>query len=101
MPSLTSVCVIANWTSYGCSWLSAAAPVSDQPATGADVSVCLCLLHRSGRPVSFMVVLNTPSPLSKISWVNRLHLAKVALRKSRRKSGGVFSFKQNVCKGLK
>ncbi|CAG03520.1 unnamed protein product, partial [Tetraodon nigroviridis] len=33
---------------------------------------------KSGRPVSFMVVLNTPSPLSKISWVNRLHLAKVA-----------------------
>ncbi|TKS70795.1 Rho guanine nucleotide exchange factor 10-like protein [Collichthys lucidus] len=35
---------------------------------------------KSGRPVSFMVVLNTPSPLSKISWVNRLHLAKIALR---------------------
>ncbi|TWW62743.1 Rho guanine nucleotide exchange factor 10-like protein [Takifugu flavidus] len=34
---------------------------------------------KSGRPVSFMVVLNTPSPLSKISWVNRLHLAKIAL----------------------
>ncbi|KAL2090467.1 hypothetical protein ACEWY4_012730 [Coilia grayii] len=33
---------------------------------------------KSGRPVSFMVVLNTPSPLSKISWVNRLHLAKMA-----------------------
>lgn len=26
-----------------------------------------------------MVVLNTPNPLSKISWVNRLHLAKIAL----------------------
>ncbi|GAA6067008.1 rho guanine nucleotide exchange factor 10-like protein isoform X1 [Tachysurus ichikawai] len=25
-----------------------------------------------------MVVFNTPSPLSKISWVNRLHLAKTA-----------------------
>ncbi|XP_045888409.1 rho guanine nucleotide exchange factor 10-like protein isoform X4 [Micropterus dolomieu] len=37
---------------------------------------------KSGRPVSFMVVLNTPSPLSKISWVNRLHLAKIALRLS-------------------
>lgn len=36
---------------------------------------------RSGRPVSFMVVFNTPNPLSKISWVNRLHLAKIALRK--------------------
>lgn len=36
---------------------------------------------RSGRPVSFTVVLNTPNPLSKISWVNRLHLAKIALRK--------------------
>ncbi|XP_010782576.1 rho guanine nucleotide exchange factor 10-like protein [Notothenia coriiceps] len=33
---------------------------------------------KSGRPVSFMVVLNTPNPLSKISWVNRLHLAKIA-----------------------
>lgn len=44
------------------------------------VCVCLCFC-RSGRPVSFMVVLNTPSPLSKISWVNRLHLAKIALRK--------------------
>lgn len=28
-----------------------------------------------------MVVFNTPNPLSKISWVNRLHLAKIALRK--------------------
>ncbi|XP_051528731.1 rho guanine nucleotide exchange factor 10-like protein [Myxocyprinus asiaticus] len=35
---------------------------------------------KSGRPVSFTVVFNTPSPLSKISWVNRLHLAKIALR---------------------
>ncbi|KPP73385.1 hypothetical protein Z043_107540 [Scleropages formosus] len=35
---------------------------------------------KSGRPVSFMVVFNTPSPLSKISWVNRLHLAKMAQR---------------------
>ncbi|XP_030230817.1 rho guanine nucleotide exchange factor 10-like protein isoform X4 [Gadus morhua] len=35
---------------------------------------------KSGRPVSFMVVFNTPNPLSKISWVNRLHLAKIALR---------------------
>ncbi|XP_031659508.1 rho guanine nucleotide exchange factor 10-like protein isoform X4 [Oncorhynchus kisutch] len=35
---------------------------------------------KSGRPVSFMVVFNTPSPLSKISWVNRLHLAKIAKR---------------------
>ncbi|KAI1892503.1 hypothetical protein AGOR_G00134270 [Albula goreensis] len=35
---------------------------------------------KSGRPVSFMVVFNTPSPLSKIAWVNRLHLAKIALR---------------------
>ncbi|CAK6974425.1 LOW QUALITY PROTEIN: rho guanine nucleotide exchange factor 10-like protein [Scomber scombrus] len=35
---------------------------------------------RSGRPVSVMVVFNTPSPISKISWVNRLHLAKIALR---------------------
>ncbi|CAL8351983.1 unnamed protein product, partial [Gadus morhua 'NCC'] len=34
---------------------------------------------KSGRPVSFMVVFNTPNPLSKISWVNRLHLAKIAL----------------------
>uniref|UniRef100_A0A3P8TZU7 Rho guanine nucleotide exchange factor 10 like n=1 Tax=Amphiprion percula TaxID=161767 RepID=A0A3P8TZU7_AMPPE len=34
----------------------------------------------TGRPVSFMVVFNTPNPLSKISWVNRLHLAKIALR---------------------
>ncbi|XP_023122281.2 rho guanine nucleotide exchange factor 10-like protein isoform X3 [Amphiprion ocellaris] len=36
---------------------------------------------KSGRPVSIMVVFNTPSPLSKISWVNRLHLAKIAQRK--------------------
>ncbi|KAM4563381.1 rho guanine nucleotide exchange factor 10-like protein isoform 1-T2 [Odontesthes bonariensis] len=36
---------------------------------------------RSGRPVSIMVVFNTPSPHSKISWVNRLHLAKIAQRK--------------------
>uniref|UniRef100_A0A8C8GU38 DH domain-containing protein n=1 Tax=Oncorhynchus tshawytscha TaxID=74940 RepID=A0A8C8GU38_ONCTS len=35
---------------------------------------------KSGRPVSFMVVFNTPSPLSKISWVNRLHLAQIAQR---------------------
>ncbi|KAK7128833.1 hypothetical protein R3I94_017160 [Phoxinus phoxinus] len=35
---------------------------------------------KSGRPVSFTVVLGTPSPISKISWVNRLHLAKIALR---------------------
>ncbi|KAJ3602063.1 hypothetical protein NHX12_029823 [Muraenolepis orangiensis] len=34
---------------------------------------------KSGRHVSFMVVFNTPNPLSKISWVNRLHLAKIAL----------------------
>ncbi|XP_054857417.1 rho guanine nucleotide exchange factor 10-like protein isoform X2 [Eublepharis macularius] len=35
---------------------------------------------KSGRPISVMVVFITPSPLSKISWVNRLHLAKIALR---------------------
>ncbi|XP_027142070.1 rho guanine nucleotide exchange factor 10-like protein [Larimichthys crocea] len=35
---------------------------------------------KSGRPVSVMVVFNTPSPLSKISWVNWLHLAKIAQR---------------------
>ncbi|XP_010874041.2 rho guanine nucleotide exchange factor 10-like protein isoform X4 [Esox lucius] len=35
---------------------------------------------KSGRPVNFMVVFNTPSPLSKIYWVNRLHLAKIAQR---------------------
>uniref|UniRef100_A0A673LPX6 Rho guanine nucleotide exchange factor 10-like protein n=1 Tax=Sinocyclocheilus rhinocerous TaxID=307959 RepID=A0A673LPX6_9TELE len=34
---------------------------------------------KSGRPVSFTVVFSTPSPISKISWVNRLHLAKIAL----------------------
>ncbi|MFT7814163.1 rho guanine nucleotide exchange factor 10-like protein isoform X1 [Arapaima gigas] len=47
-----------------------------------------CRLHllvpgrpdKSGRPVSFMVAFNTPSPLSKISWVNRLHLAKISQR---------------------
>lgn len=76
---------------------------SDQLST--DVSVCLCLLCRSGRPVSFMVVLNTPSPLSKISWVNRLHLAKVAQRKHKaqscRKNDGIFSFKQHFSKDLK
>lgn len=36
---------------------------------------------RSGRPVSIMVVFNTPNPFSKISWVNRLHLAKIAQSK--------------------
>ncbi|XP_014195960.1 rho guanine nucleotide exchange factor 10-like protein isoform X1 [Haplochromis burtoni] len=36
---------------------------------------------KSGRPVSIMVVFNTPNPFSKISWVNRLHLAKIAQRK--------------------
>ncbi|XP_062870922.1 rho guanine nucleotide exchange factor 10-like protein isoform X2 [Trichomycterus rosablanca] len=35
---------------------------------------------KSGRPVSFTVVFNTPSPISKISWVNRLHLTKIAQR---------------------
>ncbi|XP_032087497.1 rho guanine nucleotide exchange factor 10-like protein isoform X2 [Thamnophis elegans] len=35
---------------------------------------------KSGRPVSVMVVFITPNPLSKISWVNHLHLAKIALR---------------------
>ncbi|NXX33020.1 ARGAL protein, partial [Nicator chloris] len=35
---------------------------------------------KSGRPISVMVVFITPSPLSKISWVNRLHLAKIGLR---------------------
>ncbi|XP_070766530.1 rho guanine nucleotide exchange factor 10-like protein [Enoplosus armatus] len=35
---------------------------------------------KSGRPVSIMVVFNTPTPISKISWVNRLHLAKIAQR---------------------
>uniref|UniRef100_A0A3B3CQD8 Rho guanine nucleotide exchange factor (GEF) 10-like b n=1 Tax=Oryzias melastigma TaxID=30732 RepID=A0A3B3CQD8_ORYME len=36
---------------------------------------------RSGRPVSIMVVFNTLSPHSKISWVNRIYLAKLAQRK--------------------
>uniref|UniRef100_A0A8C3AI93 Rho guanine nucleotide exchange factor 10 like n=1 Tax=Cyclopterus lumpus TaxID=8103 RepID=A0A8C3AI93_CYCLU len=35
---------------------------------------------KSGRPGSIVVVFKTPSPLSKISWVNRLHLAKIAHR---------------------
>ncbi|XP_019367480.1 PREDICTED: rho guanine nucleotide exchange factor 10-like protein isoform X8 [Gavialis gangeticus] len=35
---------------------------------------------KSGRPISFMVVFITPNPVSKISWVNRLHLAKLGLR---------------------
>ncbi|XP_040049061.2 rho guanine nucleotide exchange factor 10-like protein isoform X2 [Gasterosteus aculeatus] len=35
---------------------------------------------KSGRPVNIIVVFNTPSPLSKITWVNRLHLAKTAHR---------------------
>ncbi|XP_039223331.1 rho guanine nucleotide exchange factor 10-like protein, partial [Crotalus tigris] len=35
---------------------------------------------KAGRPVSVMVVFITPNPLSKISWVNYLHLAKIALR---------------------
>uniref|UniRef100_A0A452ILH8 DH domain-containing protein n=1 Tax=Gopherus agassizii TaxID=38772 RepID=A0A452ILH8_9SAUR len=37
-------------------------------------------MDKSGRPISFMVVFITPNPLSKISWVNRLHLAKIGLR---------------------
>jgi len=36
--------------------------------------------NRSGRPISVMVVFITPNPLSKISWVNCLHLAKIGLR---------------------
>ncbi|RVE71204.1 hypothetical protein OJAV_G00072270 [Oryzias javanicus] len=36
---------------------------------------------RSGRPVSIMVVFDTHSPHSKISWVNRIYLAKLAQRK--------------------
>ncbi len=44
--------------------------------------VCVCTsLDRSGRPVSFTVVFSTPSPISKISWVNRLHLAKITQSK--------------------
>ncbi|KAK5862953.1 hypothetical protein PBY51_000018 [Eleginops maclovinus] len=35
---------------------------------------------RCGRRVSIILVFNTPSPLSKISWVNRLHLAQIAQR---------------------
>ncbi|XP_075697044.1 rho guanine nucleotide exchange factor 10-like protein [Rhinoderma darwinii] len=35
---------------------------------------------KTGRPMSFMVLFLTPNPLSKISWVNRMHLAKIALR---------------------
>ncbi|KAM3922566.1 rho guanine nucleotide exchange factor 10-like protein isoform 1-T2 [Leptodactylus fuscus] len=35
---------------------------------------------KSGRPMSFMALFLTPNPLSKISWVNRFHLAKIALR---------------------
>ncbi|CAH2318419.1 rho guanine nucleotide exchange factor 10 isoform X2 [Pelobates cultripes] len=35
---------------------------------------------KSGRPLSFMALFITPNPLSKISWVNRMHLAKIALR---------------------
>ncbi|XP_018428706.1 PREDICTED: rho guanine nucleotide exchange factor 10-like protein [Nanorana parkeri] len=38
------------------------------------------LILWSGRPMSFMVLFLTPSPLSKISWVNRMHLAKIGLR---------------------
>ncbi|OBS67670.1 hypothetical protein A6R68_03831, partial [Neotoma lepida] len=38
---------------------------------------------KSGRPISFMVVFITPNPLSKISWVNRLHLAKIGLSEYR------------------
>uniref|UniRef100_H3CC92 Rho guanine nucleotide exchange factor 10 like n=1 Tax=Tetraodon nigroviridis TaxID=99883 RepID=H3CC92_TETNG len=33
---------------------------------------------RSGRPVKVTVVFNTPNPLSKLCWVNHLHLAKIA-----------------------
>lgn len=47
-----------------------------------------CLfVHRSGRPISFMVVFITPNPLSKISWVNRLHLAKIGLSEYRLGAG--------------
>lgn len=47
-----------------------------------NLYLCVCVFpSRSGRPVSFMVVFNTPNPLSKISWVNRLHLTKIAQRK--------------------
>lgn len=44
------------------------------------INLVMLSLHRSGRPISVMVVFITPNPLSKISWVNRLHLAKIGLR---------------------
>ncbi|CAJ1055205.1 rho guanine nucleotide exchange factor 10-like protein isoform X2 [Xyrichtys novacula] len=63
---------------------------------------------KSGRPVSIMVVFNTPSPLSKISWVNRLHLAKIAQRQENtpgwesaeedNKTKAPFSFPLLTCK---
>ncbi|XP_074538407.1 rho guanine nucleotide exchange factor 10-like protein [Halichoeres trimaculatus] len=63
---------------------------------------------KSGRPVSIMVVFNTPSPFSKISWVNRLHLAKIAQRQENtpgwecaeeeNKSKAPFSFPLLTCK---
>lgn len=51
-----------------------------QALTGPALSLSA---HRSGRPISFMVVFITPNPLSKISWVNRLHLAKIGLSEYR------------------
>ncbi|XP_042562538.1 rho guanine nucleotide exchange factor 10-like protein, partial [Clupea harengus] len=52
---------------------------------------------KSGRPVSFMVVFNTPNSLSKISWVNRLHLAKIAQREENM-PGWVFADDDNKTK---
>lgn len=43
-----------------------------------DLLITVLLPDRSGRPVKVTVVFNTPNPLSKLSWVNHLHLAKVA-----------------------
>ncbi|KFV65095.1 Rho guanine nucleotide exchange factor 10-like, partial [Dryobates pubescens] len=44
---------------------------------------------KSGRPISVMVVFITPNPLSKISWVNRLHLAKIGLQREERGREGL------------
>ncbi|TKS77870.1 Rho guanine nucleotide exchange factor 10-like protein [Collichthys lucidus] len=40
---------------------------------------CVCL-YQADLTISVMVFFNTPSPLSKISWVNWLHLTKIAQR---------------------
>lgn len=50
----------------------------DRTGLVCDSLITVLLSVRSGRPVKVTVVFNTPNPLSKLSWVNHLHLTKIA-----------------------